>query len=286
MKKKSKTWKVILIIGILLLVVIAAGAIYLYPSYRFFFQEETVAIDKTLSLYKGGGGNSGILVTAQAIVVIDTKMGSSAENLYNQAKNKAGSLPILVINTHYHGDHVKGNHFYTGSKIYTGNYDRSFLQSEVGADDQPTDLVKDSLCLDLGDETVCMYDMGQAHTYHDMIVYLKNHKVLFSGDLIFNNVNPVLMQKSSADVDKWIGVLNKIISRFPDATYIPGHGPVGGKEIALSLLHYFEDMRAAAADPSREKETIEKYKDWTELPMMASPSKTIEYIRQSHENQK
>jgi glyoxylase-like metal-dependent hydrolase (beta-lactamase superfamily II) len=42
------------------------------------------------------------------VVVIDTKMMSNSEDLYKFAKEKAGQKPVIVINTHYHPDHVKG----------------------------------------------------------------------------------------------------------------------------------------------------------------------------------
>src|ERR1035438_4906127 len=87
--------------------------------------------DNKLTVYLGGGGNSGILVTDSAIVVIDTKMGTDAENLANLAKEKAGGKKIIVINTHYHGDHTKGNMFYKGSKIYIGDYEKSFLMKNM-----------------------------------------------------------------------------------------------------------------------------------------------------------
>jgi glyoxylase-like metal-dependent hydrolase (beta-lactamase superfamily II) len=276
---KNRFLKILLIAGIILVVIIAAGAIYLYPSYRFFFQEKSIALDKDLTILLGGGGNTGILITDSAVVVIDTKMGGGGEKLYNLAKEKAGNRKIMVINTHYHGDHVKGNRYFKGCPIYIGNYDTSFLRSEIGEEDQPDIFVKDSLILNLGRENVLLLDMGRAHTFHDMVVFLENRKVLFTGDLIFHNVNPVLMQKSGTDVDLWINVLSRIIARFPSATYVPGHGVIGTKSMAESLKQYFLDMKAAASDSSLEKSLVEKYRDWQELPMMASPGKTIDYIR-------
>lgn len=271
--------KILITSGIVLLVVIITGGVYIYPNYKPFYQKEIVNIDKDLTVVKGGGGNSGILVTDKGVVVIDTKMGPDAEDLYKLAKEKAGDKPIIVINTHYHLDHVKGNKFYQGSKIYIGNYDPSFLKANVEVENLPTDFVKDSLVLDMGNEIVALYDLGRAHTWHDMVVYLKNDKILFTGDLVFDNVNPVLKKESGANVDLWIGVLKKMVSKFEIRTLIPGHGPQGGKELAIALEKYFEDMKTAAANPSKEKMLIEKYKEWMQMPGMASPATTITYIK-------
>jgi hypothetical protein len=38
-------------------------------------------------------------------------------------------------------------------------------------------------------------------------------------------------------------------------------------------------MKAAAAEPSKEKMMKEKYKDWMAMPMATSPGITIDYLR-------
>ena len=267
-----------MIISLLIMGFLAAGFCS-KPVYPSVIQPENQQPDKDLTISFGGGGNSGILVTDSAVVVIDTKMGKDAEDLYNLARQNAGSKRIIVINTHYHGDHVKGNHFYTGDRIYIGGYDRAFLEKEVEAGNMPNFIMVDSLTLNLGNETLVMYDMGQAHTYHDMIVYLKNRKMLFSGDLVFHDINPVLKRNSGADVDKWIAVLGEIQSRLDIKTLVPGHGKAGGKELLESMKQYFIDMKLATTNPGKETQARTKYKDWMEMPGMASVSATVAYIR-------
>jgi Zn-dependent hydrolases, including glyoxylases len=246
---------------------------------RLMTQKEIVPLDQNLTLMLGGGGNSGIIIGDSAVVVIDTKMMGSSEDLYKLAKEKAGQKPIIVINTHYHGDHVKGNKFFKGSKIYIGSYEKEFLQKNIDAENQPTDFVKDSLLIDLGNEKVHLYNLGQAHTFNDLVVYLSNHNVLFTGDLIFNRVNPVLKEESGARVSQWIIVLGTILSRWGDSKIVPGHGQVGDKEMVVSMRQYFIDMTVSAMEPSIENQLKDKYKDWMKFPGMSSPEKTIEYIK-------
>ena len=273
-------WKrIILITGMILAVLIVIAAVYIYPSYKFFFTEGKIPVDKDLSIIQGGGGNSGILVTDSAIVVIDTKMSSDAEKLYNLAKEKAGQKKIIVINTHYHGDHVRGNKFYKGCAIYIGAYDQTFLQDNIPAENMPNQFVKDSLIMDLGNEILCLYNLGQAHTWADMIVLHKNRKVVFTGDLVFFQINPFLKKESGANVDKWILALDKILMMRDVTMFIPGHGQPGDRSIVEAERIYFEDMRTAANDPSKEKTLKARYKDWQEMPMMTSPGVTIDYIR-------
>jgi glyoxylase-like metal-dependent hydrolase (beta-lactamase superfamily II) len=270
--------KILLGIAIALVLLVVAFLIFIYPSFKSFMKTEIVQFDSTLTIVQGGGGNSGVLVTDSAIVVIDTKMSKPAEELSKLAKQKAGTKKIIVINTHFHGDHINGNNLYKGSTIIIGNYGEEFLQKNIKPEFMPNTFVNDSMLLALGKDTIMLYNLGQAHTLCDMVVYLKGRKLLFSGDLIFNKMNPVIKKESSADVDKWIKALDNILAR-DIKTIVPGHGKIGGKELALSLKQYFEDMKTAASDPSKEAELKAKYSDWFKLPFMSSTEKTIEYLK-------
>jgi glyoxylase-like metal-dependent hydrolase (beta-lactamase superfamily II) len=267
-------------IGLGLLVILIGAGIIFYPAIRFMIHTEIVPVDASLTLVIGGG-NSGIVVGDSAVVVIDTKMMGNAEELYKLAKEKAGPKPIIVINTHYHPDHVQGNKFFKGSKIYIGNYGKEFLQQNIDPENLPTDLVQDSLLIDLGNEKVYLYNLGQAHTMNDLVVYLSKHNVLFTGDLIFNRVNPVLKEESGAKVSQWIRKLDEILNHWGGSKIVPGHGNVGDKEIVLSMRQYFLDMTTAATDPSKENQLKDQYKDWLALPFMSSPTATIEYIKKT-----
>ena len=271
--------KIFLVVFIIVVLIAGSASIIFYPMYRFMFQETSRDYDKGLTIIQGGGGNSGLLVTDSAVVVIDTKLSGGAAKLYKLAMEKAGAKKVIVINTHYHGDHVNGTQFYKGSDIYIGDYDRKFLLADMGAEKMPNHFVRDSVILHLGNETVCMYNLGQGHTMNDMVVLLKGRGVLFTGDLIFNKVNPFLKKESNANVDKWIGDLDRMLSIPGIATVVPGHGEPGDRNMITAMRDYFIDMKTAAADPSKEKAMKEKYKDWLRLPMMTSPEATIGYIR-------
>jgi glyoxylase-like metal-dependent hydrolase (beta-lactamase superfamily II) len=274
-----KLKNVFLVIGVVLVIVIAAAVYIMYPQYKSFMHEETVLYDKDLTLVMGGGGNSGVLVTDSAVIVIDSKMSRPAQNLNKLAREKAGSKPIIVINTHYHGDHVNGNQFYKKHKIYIGAYNKDFLAKNINAANQPNTFVKDSLLLNMGNESLLLVNLGQAHTYDDMVVFLLNRKILFSGDLVQNKINPFLKKESGANVDKWIQVLERIIKGFDMVTIVPGHGKIGGKELAVTMFQYFTDMKTAVIDMQKEPELVAKYASWQKMPGVSSPENTIKYIK-------
>ena len=272
--------KILLGIVILIALVVATFMIIILPGYHKFMTTESIQFDKSLTLILGGGGNSGILVTDSAVVVIDTKMGKPAKLLAETVKKIAGKKKIIVINTHFHPDHSGGNQYYSGCKIISGSYDLAFLQQHLKVGQIPNTFVADSLMLALGTDTLMLYNLGQAHTWDDVIVYVKNRKLLFSGDLVVNKINPVLNKESGAHVGKWIQALDNILRR-DIKVLVPGHGKPGGKELANDLLHYFEDMRTAALEPEKEAAMKAKYTKWFGMPFMSSTNNTIKYIKES-----
>jgi cyclase len=263
--------------------IISTSARYMKSLYKNSYQKNQaiIPIDNNLTVITGGGGNSGILVTEKGVIVIDTKMANDASTLFQLAKEKAGNKKIIVINTHYHMDHTGGNNLYKGDKIYIGNYDKDFLQKQLKPEDMPTDYIKNNVVMDMGDENVELYNLGQAHTFNDVVVYLKNRKIMFSGDLVFDKVNPVLKRESGADVNKWIAVLKLMLKKWDIKTIVPGHGPTGGIEIAQNLIDYFKDMKSAAASPDKAKDIVAKYAEWKAYPDMCSSEITIQYIKES-----
>ena len=65
---------------------------------------------------------------------------------------------------------------------------------------------------------------------------------------------------------------------------VPGHGQIGGKELAANLKQYFIDMKTAADNPDKKDEMIAKYSAWLAMPGMASPEKTIKYIKTTNKS--
>jgi glyoxylase-like metal-dependent hydrolase (beta-lactamase superfamily II) len=267
---------VVISVGILLL----ALAILIYPFFRYFFRSETIDPDNRFAIITGTG-NSGLLVTDSAVVVIDTKFWKNAEELHEMALQKGGTKKIIVINTHFHGDHVFGNNLYRGSDIYTGGYGKEVAVTRTKMENLPTIFIRDSLILDLGDEIVGLYDLGQGQTFHDLVVYLKKRKVLFTGDLVFNLINPAIIEEDGTNIKNWKSILTLMYKSFDVNTVVPGHGMPGGKELILQQLVYFNDMEEAASHPESAKELIQKYAGWMKIPMGSSPEKTIDFIRKT-----
>lgn len=284
MKTLKKVFKWI---GIILLILIAIGGtlyfIYLRPFMQKIKQTAVINYDKELTIITGGGGNSAILTSDSLVLVIDTKMDEAAEDLYKKVKELAGSKPVMVINTHYHPDHTKGNSYYRGSVIIAGDYTKDFWLKNAGEETLPGLWLKDSMVIRMGDETVTLVNLARkVHTGNDVMVYLNKRKLLFGGDVILNKQAPMIMGVEDSDPDGYVWAMDMISKRFDIQKIVPGHGDIGGPEIITDFNQYFTDMRTAAEDESKKSALVTKYKDWNQIPVIMSPGATISLIKKKH----
>jgi glyoxylase-like metal-dependent hydrolase (beta-lactamase superfamily II) len=126
--------------------------------------------------------------------------------------------------------------------------------------------------------------MGRAHTTNDVIVYLKNRKLLVTGDIVFLGRHPVLFDKG-CNVATWIGVLDSLSNRSDIASLVPGHGPVSNKSALQTIRDYFVLISDAIDNASKLAELKAKYKGYASIPGMASFDKTVSFIRAQRKEQ-
>src|SRR2546422_5611858 len=73
---------------------------------------KVVTVDKikdNLFVLKGGGGNTAVFVTANGVVVVDTKLAGWGQPILSKIGELTPKPVTTVINTHSHADHVSGN---------------------------------------------------------------------------------------------------------------------------------------------------------------------------------
>jgi glyoxylase-like metal-dependent hydrolase (beta-lactamase superfamily II) len=283
--KTSRMKKILIGIGVAIFLVLAVlGTFflkYVSPVIKHMSETTVVNYDKQLTLVIGGGGNSGIYNADSMVLVIDTKMQNGATMLHDLVAQTAGNKPIVIVNTHVHTDHVSGNKLYNAQSIIAGgNYDKDFWIKENGKEGTPTVWVKDSMLIPLGDDTAVVLNLSwSAHTQSDVVVYLQKRKMLFGGDVILNGQSPAMFAKYHADPEGYLRAFDYLEKRFDIDKVVPGHGPIGGKEVIDNYRTFFNDMKAAAADPGKEKELFAKYDGFTQIPFVMSPEATAKCFK-------
>ncbi|MCD4814503.1 MBL fold metallo-hydrolase [bacterium] len=281
MKKKIALWS---ITGLVVLILTGIGIVGWKMQPLLVCKAEP--LNEQLQIFIGGGGNSIVLISAdkQKVLVVDTKMGMWSKQLKAYCDQVAPDADVMVVNTHYHSDHIKGNVLFPQAQLIAGDYTDTFWQSHAGTrlpDERIT--VGEETVLVLGEETVHIRNMGQAHTRHDTVVYLEKRKLLVTGDLVFNGWHPAMFETAGSHVDKWILVLDDLIARYAVEILVPGHGPVTDGSGLLKQREYFVSLRDAADDPEKLVQLKKKYKEFFTLPFMTGFEKTLKFIRAERE---
>jgi cyclase len=206
-----------------------------------------------------GAANSGVVLTDEGVVVIDTQGPKGLAMALRQSLAQVTDSPVIfVVNTHYHGDHTFGNQYFTGGRAIIAHDNarkaliekdpahrerfKSFFGEEslAGFNLTPPDVTFSStLSLRVGGRTFVIVHPGTAHTEGDAYVYMPEEKVVFTGDLLFKGRLPWLGDGDSLGA---IAALDKLLALDAEV-YVPGHGPVAGRGDLHVYKGYLLDLR-------------------------------------------
>jgi cyclase len=117
----------------------------------------------------------------------------------------------------------------------------------------------------LGGETIEVIYPGPAHTNGDSLVWFPGLKVVHMGDLFFNGILPYIGAEAGADTANWMAKIGEV-SSWDAEKFIPGHGPLAGKEELLRMAAYLGDLRQAVKDAIAAGQGLEQMKKMPLLP--------------------
>jgi glyoxylase-like metal-dependent hydrolase (beta-lactamase superfamily II) len=268
------------IAGVLAVVIVVVG-IFVGPMLVKMMTITRVDVDSNLKVFLGGGGNSIVLKSDdnQQILIVDTKMGRAAKKLKQYVDSLNPAAKVTIINTHFHPDHTGGNALYPHAVVITGGSLEDLGKKDAAGLDREIILPVMGKMLTVGNEVVQIRNLGQAHSLNDTVVYLVRHKMLITGDLLFNEWNPVL-KKETTDVGKWVEVLNYMLDTFDAQVVVPGHGNLTDRKGLLAMREYFSSISLALDDPRKIDSLRERYKDYASLPGMSGFDHTLKFIQE------
>jgi glyoxylase-like metal-dependent hydrolase (beta-lactamase superfamily II) len=270
--------KVLIAAGCVVFIFLCIAGLSFKKMFGSFMAIETVQYDPQLKIYLGGGGNSIVLLSEDGskALVVDTKMGAAAKKL----REDIHAQEITIVNTHFHKDHVGGNFLYPNAKIISGAYTPEQWKSAAKNCRYPDETIQPNqeIVMAIGSENVHIRNMGQAHTWNDLVVYCENRKLLVTGDIVFLSMHPVLFTASGTNDASWITILDSLVNRYPIAALIPGHGKVSDQSALASMKDYFVSIGDAVQNPGTRTELKQKFKSYFSLPGMSGFDKTLSFI--------
>ena len=125
----------------------------------------------------GGGGNTAAFITADGVVVVDTKLAGWGQAILDQIKTVTPKPVTMIINTHTHGDHVGSNVEFPATvdvvaqENTKANMEKMApFQTESGKQHLPKKTYKDKMTLLSGRDRIDLYYFGRGHTNGDAFV--------------------------------------------------------------------------------------------------------------------
>jgi len=190
----------------------------------------------------GAGGNIGVSVGSDGILIVDDQFAPLAEKIEAVLKQLSPGKLKFVLNTHYHGDHTVGNaHFGLQANIIAHSNVRKRLGGKPG-DSKPALPVitfDDSLSVHFNGEEIKLVHVPPAHTDSDSIIHFTGANVIHFGDTFFSGRFPNIDLAGGGDVRGYIRNVEDAIKKVPaDAKLIPGHGPLS----TVKELKEFHEM--------------------------------------------
>jgi glyoxylase-like metal-dependent hydrolase (beta-lactamase superfamily II) len=193
---------------------------------------------------EGLNANIGLVVTPAGAVLIDSGATHQSARKIHDAVKKVTRQPVKwVINTGGQDHRWLGNGYFKeqGAEIIAHADARADMQARGGdhmaglkaalkerADGTvptlPTQFVsEDDARLEMGGVVLELKHRGGAHTPGDMMVWLPQKKVLFSGDVVY--VDRLLGVVPVSNTKRWLETF-AVIEQINPRVIVPGHGDV------------------------------------------------------------
>ena len=114
----------------------------------------------------------------------------------------------------------------------------------------------------VGQREVLLFTLP-GHTGGDVLAYVPDANVVFTGDMGWRKTLPNLVD---ATVNDWVPSLDKLLTDYPNARFVPGHGEVASAEEVREFRDYLADLRSRVQQAIGDHLTLEQAKERLKLP--------------------
>jgi glyoxylase-like metal-dependent hydrolase (beta-lactamase superfamily II) len=191
-----------------------------------------------VSVISGAPGNVLVLETSEGRLLVD----SGSADMAHSVKLTLGDAPVTrLINTHYHADQSGGNVLFgdAGAAIYAHEITRQWLSADyyIPSEDRwvsalpeigrPTHTFREKEVINLGDESIEIGYLLEAHTRGDAYVFLRNANILAVGDVASPLRDPSLDWYAGGWLGGRVDAMDDLLEVANDDTLIvPAYGAI------------------------------------------------------------
>jgi cyclase len=192
-------------------------------------------VEKNVYLLEGSGGNIGVSVGADGILIVDDQFAPLAEKIEAAVQKLNPGKFKFVLNTHFHGDHTGGNAHFGGrdATIIAQANVRKRLGNDANTRKEalPVITFDHSASVHFNGEEIKLLHHGPGHTDGDSIIYFTGANVVHMGDQFFNGGFPYIDLNSGGSVEGYRKTVGEVLEKIPaNAKIIPGHGKLATVE--------------------------------------------------------
>lgn len=215
-----------------------------------------------------GDPNTGVIIGDDAVMVVDAQATPVMARQVLAEIRKVTDKPVKhVVLTHYHAVRVLGASAYGASEIIASDVCRSMI-TERGKEDWdsefarfprlfqaaetipgltwPTLTFKDKMSVYLGRRRVDLVHLGRAHTAGDIVAYVPDAGVMFSGDIVEYHS---ACYCGDAHFGDWPKTLDAIAAFNPKALAPGRGGALIGEAKVREALALTRDFLAGTFEP-------------------------------------
>jgi glyoxylase-like metal-dependent hydrolase (beta-lactamase superfamily II) len=208
-----------------------------------------------------GDPNVGCIVGTDGTLAIEARATPlMAQQWIDVIRRDVSRLPFRdLVLTHYHAVRTLGASAFAARRI-VAHANTAALIDERGAEDwaseqarmprlfagaetipgltRPTDTFEDAMQIDLGNRTVELRYLGRGHTSGDLVVWLRDERICFAGDLVEAQAAPYM---GDAHVADWSTTTLENVAALGARQLVGGRGPVVRDEAVATAI---DDTRA------------------------------------------
>jgi len=224
---------------------------------------EVQALRTGLHVLRGAGCNVVVWTGSDGVLVVDSGDVAAAPQLLEAIASISSDDLRLVVNTHWHPDHVGGNaalhragasavaHVDTRARMSAR---QAIVAQDVEVPAAPRDALPvvtfdDTLTLHLNGDRLALLHVPGAHTDGDLIALWQVANVAHVGDVYRADGYPFVDTANGGSLAGLVAAIETVLSRVDARTVIvPGHGPVSNR----AELSAYRDMLVAVGRRVRE----------------------------------
>jgi glyoxylase-like metal-dependent hydrolase (beta-lactamase superfamily II) len=232
-------------------------------------QIKATKVAGTVYMLEGSGGNIGVCVGDDGIVIVDDQFAPLAPKIREALKGISDKPLKFVINTHFHGDHTGGNvQFGTDATIVAQENVRKRLVSGGSATNPtpkaalPVVTFNDHATIHVNGEDIRAVHFPHGHTDGDSVIFFTQSRVVHMGDDFVTYGFPFVDTASGGSVIGMIENVEKVLGMVtPDTKIIPGHGPLSTPDDVWKYVNMWKETRQIVADAAKAGKTPAQMKE-------------------------